>query len=74
LRDVLQAYTLGSAYAQLAEHQMGSIELGKLADLIIWDSDLFALPVDQVQHARVSQTIVNGKVVYSSSDETRTSK
>jgi predicted amidohydrolase YtcJ len=35
-----------------------------LADLVVWNRDIFALPVDSVQHASVRMTVLDGKVVY----------
>jgi predicted amidohydrolase YtcJ len=65
LRQVLEAYTQGSAYAEYAEKTKGRLAPGMLADVVIWDRDLFALPVDRVKDASVVTTISDGKVVYS---------
>ncbi len=56
----LQAYTQGAAYAQWAESQQGSLSVGKLADIAIWDRDLFQLPVEKVHTAKVVRTIFGG--------------
>ncbi len=61
---VLDTYTRGSAYAEFAEEKKGTLAVGKLADVIVWDQDLFSLPVDQVHNANVVTTIFDGKVVY----------
>ncbi len=60
----LRAYTEGSAYAQYADESKGTIASGQLADLVVWDRDLFASELDKVQDARVVTTILDGKVVY----------
>ncbi len=65
LRVVLESYTLGSAYAEFAEKEKGTLEPGKLADLVIWNQDLFSVPVDRVQFAEVELTMVGGEIVYS---------
>jgi predicted amidohydrolase YtcJ len=64
LREVLDAYTRGSAYAEFAEQVKGTLAPGMLADLVVWDRDLFALPVRQVKDASVVTTIFDGQVVY----------
>lgn len=62
LDQVLQAYTSDAAYAQFAEAQQGSLKVGQLADIVIWNRDLFALPPDKVHTAEVKHTIFAGKV------------
>ncbi len=63
LEQALDAYTKGAAYAQFAEIEQGSLKVGLLADLVIWDRDLFVAP-QQVQFAQVKYTIFDGKVVH----------
>jgi predicted amidohydrolase YtcJ len=55
---------MGSAYAEFSENQKGSLTPGKLADIVVLDSDLFATAPDKIQDARVVTTIVGGKIVY----------
>lgn len=62
LEQVLEAYTSGAAYAQFAESMQGKLKEGQLADIVVWDRDLFALPSDKVQQAEVKVTIFGGKV------------
>jgi hypothetical protein len=64
LAEAIEAYTMGSAYAEFAEKHKGSITPGKLADLVLLDADLFAIPPEKIKDAKVSMTIVGGKVVY----------
>lgn len=66
LEDTIKAYTLGAAYAGRREKSEGSLEPGKLADLIIVSQDLFKIPADQTGKTEVLMTIVGGKVVYQS--------
>jgi predicted amidohydrolase YtcJ len=65
LQESIEAYTMGSAYAQFAEKQKGSITAGKLADIVVLDSELFALPPEKIRDARVAYTIAGGKIIYS---------
>jgi predicted amidohydrolase YtcJ len=64
LSDALQAYTSGAAFAQFAELEKGGLESGMVADMVIWDRDIFAVPVNQVKDARVRTTIYDGQVVF----------
>jgi predicted amidohydrolase YtcJ len=64
VEEAVRAYTMGSAFAEFAEDFKGSISVGKLADLVILDRDVFAIDPSQIDEARVSLTMVDGKVVY----------
>ena len=64
LYDLLRGYTWGSAYSVGRENEMGTIEAGKLADLIILDRNLFKESVETWRDGKVDVTIMNGKVVY----------
>jgi predicted amidohydrolase YtcJ len=64
LPEAIEAYTMGSAYAEFSETRKGSITPGKLADIVVLDSDLFAIPPEKIRDAKVQYTIVGGKVVY----------
>ena len=66
LTTVLDAYTRGSAFAEFAEKEKGTLAVGMLADVIVWSQDLFSLPIDQVHTAKVLTTIFDGQVVYQS--------
>ena len=63
--DALRALTINAAYLSFDEDKKGSIELGKLADLVVLSDDLFAVPEDQIREIEVVMTMVDGKVVYS---------
>ncbi len=64
LETVISAYTSGAAYAEFAENDKGTLAAGKLADIVIWNQDLFSLPVDKVHTANVQTTIFDGQIVY----------
>jgi predicted amidohydrolase YtcJ len=66
LAEAIEAYTLGSAYAEFADAQKGSVAPGKLADVLILDADLFAIAPEKIKDAKVVTTVVGGKVVYTS--------
>jgi predicted amidohydrolase YtcJ len=64
LEEAVQAYTLGSAFAEFREGEKGSLTRGKLADVVVLDGDLFALAPEKIKDAAVRYTIVGGRVVY----------
>lgn len=64
LAQAVDAYTLGAAYAGRRERTEGSIEPGKLADLIIVSQDIFAIDPHKIGETKVLKTIVGGRVVY----------
>jgi predicted amidohydrolase YtcJ len=64
LGQALAAYTIGSAYVNHLDGVTGSIETGKLADLIVLDRDPLAGPAAEIADAAVLQTYVQGTAVY----------
>jgi predicted amidohydrolase YtcJ len=64
LDQAVDAFTRGSAYVNHLDETTGSIDVGKLADLAVIDSDLFSLPPREIGEARVVLTLVEGEPVY----------
>lgn len=64
LATVLAAYTIGSAWASFREHDSGSIEPGKLADLVVIDRNLFEIPATAISDAKVLLTLFEGREVW----------
>jgi predicted amidohydrolase YtcJ len=62
--EMLKAFTLSAAYAAHAEKDLGSLEVGKLADLIVVDKNVMTVEPKEILTARVVFTIVGGEVVY----------
>jgi predicted amidohydrolase YtcJ len=58
------AYTAGSAYAEFAEHDKGTLEPGKLADLAVLSQDIFKVPPPKLPETMAVLTMVGGKIVY----------
>ena len=67
LDEALRAYTAGSAYAAFEEGDKGTLEPGKLADLVVIDRDLFEIAPEEIRDAHVRMTVVGGRVVYDTS-------
>ena len=55
---------LTSAYAEFAEHDKGSLEPGKLADLAVLSQDIFTVPAKELPKTRSVMTLVGGRIVY----------
>jgi predicted amidohydrolase YtcJ len=62
--EAVRAYTMGSAYASGDEKLKGSIEVGKLADLVVLSADIFKIDPIEIEKAKVVMTIFDGKVIY----------
>ncbi len=58
-------YTRNAAYIMRLEDKTGTVEVGKRADLIVLDRNLFKIPVTEINEARVLLTMMDGKTVYS---------
>jgi hypothetical protein len=67
LDDAIKGYTLGAAFAGHREKTEGSLEPGKMADLIVLSQDLFKIEPSGIAKTVVLLTMVGGKVVYQSS-------
>lgn len=66
--EAIEAYTLGSAYAEFQENEKGSITPGKYADLVILSDDILHLDPVQLPQVKVKMTMIGGKVVFGSLD------
>ncbi len=64
--EAIRLYTRNSAYAGFEEAQKGTIERGKLADLVVLSEDPFAVPVDALKDIRVDITVIGGEVAHPS--------
>jgi len=60
----LKALTIWGAYYVLREEKLGSLEPGKLADLVVLDRDILSVPVDDIPDIKVLMTILGGKTVH----------
>ena len=67
-QQALRIYTMGSAWFSFDEDKLGSIEPGKLADLIVLSHDYFSVPDDQIKDLSSVLTIVGGQPVYAAEE------
>ncbi len=63
LEEAIKAYTINGAYVMRQEDKVGSLEVGKLADFIVLDNDIFTIPSNQINKTKVILTIFNGKEI-----------
>jgi len=64
LDEMLRAYTINAAYLMHQDATTGSIQVGKAADLIVLEQNLFEIPVDAIGDVRVLRTMIDGVTVY----------
>ena len=64
LEDMIDSFTIAPAYANFVEGLSGSIEVGKNADLVLADKDLFSVDVEDIATIQVEKTLFLGKIVY----------
>lgn len=64
VRQCLEAYTINSAYQTHMDDKLGSLEVGKYADLVVLERDLFEIPVQDIVNTKILLTMMNGKPTY----------
>jgi len=65
LADMIASFTINGAYANFLEKEIGSLEIGKQADMVVLDKNLFEIPHTEIANTKVLLTFVAGKVVFS---------
>ena len=68
LEDALKAYTIGGAAAVSRKAELGSLEAGKLADIVVLDRNLFESKIEEIPETKVKLTIMDGNIVYENID------
>ena len=66
--EALIAHTRSNAYLMHKEDLLGSLEVGKLADIVVLDQDYMTIPVEEIRNLNSVLTMVDGRVVYESAD------
>ena len=70
LATMIDAYTINAAWLMHHDERTGSIEVGKRADMVVLDRDLFEIPVTEINEARVLWTFLDGDIVFSKNNTT----
>lgn len=68
MHTALRSYTAWAARQMFLEDKIGSLEVGKRADIAVWDRDLYTIPTDQIKDLKCLMTLFDGEVVYASPD------
>jgi len=74
VKEALRIQTMGSAYAGFREREIGSIEKGKLADMVVWAQDLLGCPAERVKEVTPLLTLLGGKIVHGRKTDVTASK
>jgi len=64
VQEALKTYTIWAAKHLFMENKIGSLEPGKYADLVVWDTDLYTASTKRLKDTKTEMTMLNGKVVY----------
>jgi predicted amidohydrolase YtcJ len=64
VRSALRSYTLWNARQMFMEEKIGSIEVGKYADIAIWDKNLYTIGTDEIRDVQCQMTLLGGDIVY----------
>ena len=64
VEDAIKCYTLNNAHAAFEENIKGSIETGKLADLVVLSDDILNIAPEKIKDAKVDMTIFDGEIIY----------
>jgi len=65
--EAVEAYTMGSAFAEFQENEKGSISPGKLADMVLLSHDIFSIEPEEIRNTKVLKTFVGGKMIWDAS-------
>jgi predicted amidohydrolase YtcJ len=66
IRTALRSYTVWGARQLFLEDRIGSLEIGKEADIAVWDRDMYALPAQELRNLKCTMTLLHGELVFDS--------
>jgi len=64
VEEAIKAYTINNAFACFEDDIRGSLEVGKLADITVFDRNLVEIPEEELLDVEVIMTIIDGKVIF----------
>lgn len=68
VEEAIKSYTIRAAYAEFSEKEKGSVEPGKLADLVVLDRDILKIKPEEIINTKILLTMVDGQVVFAEPD------
>jgi predicted amidohydrolase YtcJ len=68
VEDAIKCYTLNAAHASFEEKIKGSIEIGKLADLVVLSEDVLTIDPIKIKDVKVTMTVFDGEIIYKSDE------
>jgi predicted amidohydrolase YtcJ len=68
MHTALRSYTAWGARQMFLEKEIGTLEVGKKADVAIWDRDPYSVPTEQIKDMKCLMTLIDGEVVYTAPD------
>jgi predicted amidohydrolase YtcJ len=66
IHAALRSYTVWGARQLFLEDRIGSLEIGKEADIAVWDRDMYTMPAQDLRNLKCTMTLVHGRVVFDS--------
>jgi predicted amidohydrolase YtcJ len=66
IHAALKSYTIWAAHQLFLDERIGSLEVGKDADIAVWDRDLYSVPTDELKNLKCQLTLLEGKIVFRS--------
>jgi predicted amidohydrolase YtcJ len=70
IHNALRSYTNWAARQLFMEDKIGSLEVGKYADIAVWDKNLYQTSTDEIKDLKCQMTLVGGEIVFQASDTT----
>jgi predicted amidohydrolase YtcJ len=64
VKTALRSQTIWAAHQMFLETKIGSIEVGKVADIAVWEQDMYTVPTDQLKDLKCLLTLLRGAIVY----------
>jgi predicted amidohydrolase YtcJ len=64
IQEALRTYTIWAAKHVFMEDKIGSLEVGKYADMVVWNEDLYTIPTKRLKDLKTEMTMVEGRIVY----------
>jgi hypothetical protein len=68
--NALRSYTIWAARQLFMEDKIGSLEVGKYADIAVWDKNLYAIPTEEIKDLKCQMTLLGGEIVHRAPDTT----